>query len=100
MTATAERVTAQIRWHTPCPQPNGLQAVEAGVWVIDQKDLKCYLLAWDDGRVLREFQTATNHSSGIAWDGEALWVSSTFPPIELFRYSLDGKELKRLPTPG
>lgn len=98
--AAPERVAATYRWRTPCPQPNGLQATPEGVWVIDQKDLKCYLLDWRDGRVLREFQTQTNHSSGITWDGEALWVASTFPPIQLFRYSPDGKELRRLPTPG
>jgi sugar lactone lactonase YvrE len=100
MVASAEKVMATLRWHTPCPQPNGLQAVDEGVWVIDQKDLRCYLLAWDDGRILRDFPTGTNHSSGITWDGEALWVASTFPPIELFRYAPDGRELDRLPTPG
>jgi hypothetical protein len=100
MVATAERVKAKVRWYTPGPQPNGLQAVDEGVWVIDQKDLKVYLLDWTEGRTLKEFQTQTNHSSGICWDGEALWVASTFPPIELFRYSVDGTELKRLPTPG
>jgi hypothetical protein len=98
--ATTERVSAKFRWYTPGPQPNGLQATDEGVWVIDQKDLKCYLLDWSDGRTLAEFPTATNHSSGITWDGEGLWVASTYPPIELFRYSRDGKELRRLPTPG
>ena len=96
----AERVRGEPRWHTPGPQPNGLQAVPEGVWVIDQEDLNVYLLDWRDGRVLCRFPTATHHSSGITWDGEALWVASTFPPIELFRYSPDGVELRRLPTPG
>jgi sugar lactone lactonase YvrE len=100
MVASAERVAAKVRWLTPGPQPNGLQAVDEGVWVIDQKDLKVYLLGWNDGRVLREFPTATNHSSGITWDGEHLWVASTFPPIELFEFAADGTELRRLPTPG
>lgn len=100
MIASAERVSVQVKWYTPGPQPNGLQAVDEGVWVIDQKDLKVYLLDWQDGSVLKEFQTATNHSSGITWDGETLWIASTYPPIELFQYSVDGRELKRLPTPG
>lgn len=99
-TASAERVTARLRWYTPGPQPNGLQATPEGMWVIDQKDLKVYLLDWRDGRELHSFPTQTNHSSGITWDGEALWVASTFPPIELFRISRDGRELRRLPTPG
>jgi hypothetical protein len=97
-----EQVTAQVRWYTPCPQPNGLQAVEEGVWVIDQKDhpLRALLLDWQDGHELRSFPTETNHSSGITWDGQTLWIASTYPPIELFQYSVDGKELRRLPTPG
>ncbi len=100
MTVTTERVRGQARWHTPGPQPNGLQAVAEGVWVIDQHDLHVSLLDWRDGRELHRFPTATNHSSGIGWDGEAVWVASTFPPIALFRYALDGTELRRLPTPG
>jgi len=100
MVATTERVTASLRWYTPCPQPNGLQATDQGVWVIDQQDLNVYLLDWNDGHIIRQFPTATNHSSGITWDGEAIWVASTFPPIALFRYSLDGQELARLDTPG
>ena len=100
MVASAERVTAQVRWYTPGPQPNGMQAVPEGMWVIDQEDLKVYLLDWKDGHTLKEFPTATNHSSGITFDGEHLWVASTFPPIELFQYSVDGEELRRLPTPG
>ena len=100
MVAGAERVRGQGRWQTPGPQPNGLQAVEEGLWVIDQHDLRVSLLDWSDGRTLRTFPTATNHSSGIGWDGEALWVASTFEPIALFRYAPDGTELGRLPTPG
>ena len=100
MTTSIERVKAQPKWYTPGPQPNGLQAVPEGLWVIDQEDLYVYLLDWRDGSVLKKFPTQTHHSSGITWDGEAIWVASTFEPIELFRYALDGTELLRLPTPG
>jgi sugar lactone lactonase YvrE len=100
MAASATQVKATVRWYTPGPQPNGLQATGDGVWVIDQQDLNVYLLDWRDGRTLKQFPTATNHSSGITFDGEHIWVASTFPPIELFQYTTDGKELRRLPTPG
>jgi outer membrane protein assembly factor BamB len=103
MTATTpktERVTATLRWYTPCPQPNGMQAVPEGIWVIDQQDLKVYLLDWQDGHTLESFPTETNHSSGITWDGEHLWVASTFPPIEIFAFTRDGREVRRLATPG
>ncbi len=95
-----EVVHARFRWHTPGPQPNGMQATDAGIWVIDQHDLNVYLLDPETGQERSRFATATSHSSGITWDGEALWVASTFPPIELFRFDLDGRELGRLPTPG
>lgn len=95
-----QRVRATFRWNTPGPQPNGMQGVEEGIWVIDQKDLNVYLLDWEDGHILEQFPTETNHSSGITWDGEHLWVASTFPPIELFAFTRDGKEVRRLVTPG
>jgi hypothetical protein len=100
MQTVVEQVRATPRWYTPGPQPNGLQATEEGVWVIDQEDLNVYLLDWTDGHILKQFPTQTHHSSGITWDGEAIWVASTFTPIELFRYATDGTELLRLPTPG
>ncbi|MBU6286554.1 MAG: hypothetical protein ACKO2D_13500 [Chloroflexota bacterium] len=95
-----EVVNARFRWYTPGPQPNGMQATAAGIWVIDQHDLNVYLLDPLDGSERKRFATQTSHSSGITWDGQALWVASTFPPIELFRYTADGQELRRLPTPG
>lgn len=104
MTATiaTQKVSARVRWYTPCPQPNGLQATAEGIWVIDQKDhpLRALLLDWKDGHELESFPTETNHSSGITWDGEHVWIASTYPPIELFVYTRDGKEVRRLPTPG
>ncbi len=104
MTHTIERAHEQVnatpRWYTPGPQPNGLQATDAGLWVIDQHDLHASLLDWADGHTLRTFPTTTAHSSGITWDGEAVWIASTYPPIALFRYRPDGTELSRLPTPG
>jgi hypothetical protein len=97
-----QRVSATVKWYTPCPQPNGLQATEEGMWVIDQKDhpLMAMLLDWDTGKEIRSFPTETNHSSGITWTGEHIWVASTYPPTMLFEYDKDGNELRRLPTPG
>lgn len=100
MSAAIEWVHGEPRWETPGPQPNGLQASERGLWVIDQDDLHVYLLDWESGNTISKFPTATHHSSGITADGEALWISSTFTPIELFRYSTDGQVLQTLPTPG
>ncbi len=91
----------EVRWKTPGPQPNGLAATPEGLWVIDQRDLRVYLLRWEDGQELHSAPTETAHSSGITWDGEALWVASTFHPIALFRIDAEtGRTLRTLPTPG
>lgn len=94
-------VRAEVRWRTPGPQPNGLAATADGLWVIDQHDLRAYLLGWGDGAEQRSVPTETAHSSGITWDGEALWIASTYPPIALFRVDAEtGSTLRTLPTPG
>jgi streptogramin lyase len=75
------RYTAAVdkRFKSPGPQPNGIQAAGAGLWCIDQVDLKVYLLDWATGATLQEFQTATQHSSGITQDGDGnLWITSTW----------------------
>lgn len=98
---TAREVAAQNRFITPGPQPNGLQSTPEGLWVIDQKDLYIYLLSWQDGSVLKKAPTATNHSSGITWDGRYVWVASTFPPVALVQLDPDtGHTVRGLPTPG
>jgi streptogramin lyase len=94
-------VRADVRWRTPGPQPNGLAATSDGLWVIDQRDLRAYLLRWQDGSELHSVPTATAHSSGITWDGSTLWVASTFHPIALFQIDgASGQTLRTLPTPG
>ena len=59
------RFTAAVDqpFKSPGPQPNGIQAEDAGLWCIDQVDLKVYLLDWVTGATLRELRTATEHST-------------------------------------
>ena len=69
----------EIAFKSPGPQPNGLQATKDGLWIIDQSaGSKAYLVDYADGRVLRSFETDTVRPSGITFDGEALWIGSTF----------------------
>lgn len=97
----AAKVVAKTQFLTPGPQPNGLQAVPDGLWVIDQKDQQIYKLSWSDGSVLQQALTTTNHSSGITWDGYHVWVASTFDPIVLMQIDpATGQEVRRLSTPG
>src|SRR5215831_5118010 len=57
------------------PKPNGLQATDQGLWIIDQgPGSKAYLVHYDRGKVIREFETETTASSGITFDSEALWI--------------------------
>jgi sugar lactone lactonase YvrE len=70
---------------SPGPQPNGLRAAEEGLWIMDQGDNKACLASYSDGKVLREFKTDADRASGITFDGEALWIGSTYNrEIELF----------------
>ena len=63
----------QDRWITPGPQPNGLQAADDGLWVIDQTDNHLYKLSYEDGSVIADLPTETEHSSGVTEGGGFLW---------------------------
>ena len=97
------RYTAAVdkRFKSSGPQPNGIQAADAGLWCIDQVDSKVYLLDWADGAVLQEFRTATEHSSGITLDGDGnVWITSTWQ-LEVVKIDpRTGRELARYPDPG
>jgi sugar lactone lactonase YvrE len=91
----------EIAFKAPGPQPNGLQATKDGLWIIDQSaGSKAWLVDYADGRVIRSFDTDTVRPSGITFDGEALWIGSTFS-YENVRCSAEtGAVLERRPTPG
>ncbi len=93
-------VRVRLRWLTPGPQPNGLQAAPEGLWVIDQVDDAIYLLRYEDGAVLQRIPTRAKHSSGITVDEAGrIWVASTFT-YELICYDREtGREVHALPTP-
>src|SRR5438270_13235507 len=60
----------EVAFESPGPQPNGLQATSAGLWIIDQgPENKAYLVSYTDGAVLRSFSTETDRSSGVTFDG-------------------------------
>ncbi|HVB96866.1 MAG TPA: hypothetical protein VNG11_03985 [Chloroflexota bacterium] len=89
-------------WKTPSQQPNGLQATEQGLWVLDQVDPnRVYLLNYDDGSIIREFGTRSKHGSGITVDPNGhVWVASTFG-LDIICYDPEtGNELAAIPAPG
>ena len=91
----------EIVFKAPGPQPNGLQATKDGLWIIDQgAGNRAYLVSYEDGKVLRSFETETDKSSGITYDGEALWIGSTYSREIVRTSALTGKAIERHFTPG
>ena len=91
----------EIVFKSPGPQPNGLQATKDGLWIIDQgAGNKAYLVSYEDGKVLRSFETETDKSSGITFDGEALWIGSTYSREIVRTDAMTGKAIDRHFTPG
>lgn len=68
----------EVRFQSPGPQPNGLQAAGDGLWYIDQRDNKVYKLDYESGEALFEAQTTTDRSSGITIGGGYMWIASTY----------------------
>jgi hypothetical protein len=90
-----------IVFKSPCPHPNGLQATDEGLWMIDQSDgNRAFLVGYDDGRVIRSFETETDKSSGITFDGHSLWIGSTYSREIVRVDAQNGRTLERHFTPG
>jgi streptogramin lyase len=91
----------EIAFKSPGPQPNGLQATRDGLWIIDQADGSvASLVNYSDGKVLKSFKTDTVRPSGITFDGEAIWIGSTFSYENVRCDATTGAVLERHPTPG
>ncbi len=91
----------EIVFRSPGPHPNGLQATDDGLWIIDQSEgNKAYLVSYENGQVLRSFPTETDRSSGITFDGEALWIGSTYNRQIVRADAHTGKTLAKHFTPG
>src|SRR5258706_11567897 len=91
----------EIVFKSPGPQPNGLQATKEGLWIMDQgAGNKVYLVSYEDGKVLRSFETETDKSSGITFDGEALWIGSTYSREIVRTDAMTGKAIEKHFTPG
>ena len=85
---------------SPGPKPNGLQATKEGLWIIDQGDNRAYLVSYKDGKVLRALDTEADRASGITFDGEALWIGSTYSREIVRSDAKTGKTIAKYFTPG
>ncbi len=91
----------EIVFKSPDPHPNGLQATEQGLWIMDQGEgSRVYLVRYEDGKVLREFSTEADKASGITFDGEALWLASTYDRSLIRADAMTGKTIEKYFTPG
>ena len=69
--------TIDDMWTTPGPRPNGLQASEDGLWVIDAENSHLYKLDYATGDVMVDVPTETYKSSGLTLGDGEVWVAST-----------------------
>ena len=83
----------------PGPQPNGMQATAAGLWILDQGTNEVHLVSYE-GDVLKTLATGSDRGSGITDTGTALWLASTYSCEILFTDAKDGKTLASFATPG
>lgn len=108
VTAAASAAAAPARkigkvetvFKTPGPHPNGLQATDEGLWIIDQANNHVYLVDYKDGKVLRSFLTEADRASGITHDGTALWLASTYNRELIRTDDRTGKAISKHFTPG
>ena len=53
---------------SPGPQPNGMQATEEGLWIIDQQTDEVHLVSYQ-GTVKKTLETGSDRGSGITHTG-------------------------------
>ncbi|MBI4904568.1 MAG: hypothetical protein HY820_13080 [Acidobacteria bacterium] len=87
-------------YKSPGPKPNGLQATRDGLWILDQGDNKAYLVEYESGKVLRALETESKAGSGITFDGEAIWLASTYSREIIRADARSGKTLAKYGSPG
>src|SRR5262245_11803261 len=85
---------------SPGPKPNGLQATSDGLWIIDQGDNRAYLVSYSDGKVLRAIDTESDRASGITFNGDAIWIASTYSREIIQSQATSGKTIAKYFTPG
>ncbi len=93
--------SAQVEtvFDSPGPKPNGLQATDEGLWILDQGNGRVYLVDYGKGKTLRVLNTDTEAGSGITFDGRALWTASTYSREILRVDAHSGRTLERYPSP-
>ena len=93
-------VKVTTAFKSPGPHPNGLQCTDEGLWILDQGDNRAYLVDYEKGKVLRALDTDSKAGSGITFDGEAIWLASTYSREIIRADAHTGKTIAKFPCPG
>lgn len=99
MSAAAIIPDVETVFLAPGPHPNGLQATADGLWILDQQTSDLHLVTWT-GEILDVLSTAADRGSGVADDGDALWIASTYDCRILRVDRASGATLGSFPSPG
>ena len=91
--------TIEKVFDSPGPQPNGMQATEDGLWILDQQTNEVHLVSYD-GIVKKTLATDSDKGSGVTDTGDTLWLASTYSCEILSTDPESGKTLASFETPG
>ena len=92
----------EVIYKTPHAKPNGLDITGEGMWIMDQgPENYASLINPQDGKLIREFVCeGVRAASGIAADGDTLWIGSTYNRFIIANDIKDGKLKGKYSTPG
>jgi hypothetical protein len=113
---TSDAPTRQARvtrlFKSPDGHPNALETTGEGLWIGEQTTDLAYLVDWQ-GKVLRQVETESSNTSGIAYGGGFLWMAANGKAIgrptkptdastgEVLKVDPStGKTVARYPIPG
>ena len=80
---TARRIERFFR--SPYAAPNGLQATDDGLWIVDQFTDRVALVEigepheYGATKILNDIPSESSNTSGLTFDGEALWLAANGP---------------------
>ena len=73
------RKKVEILYQSPDGHPNGLEATEDGLWVGEQVTDRAYLLEWETGAPLAQYETQSSNTSGIAAGNGFVFMAANGP---------------------
>ena len=85
---------------SPCPHPNGLEATAEGLWILNQGGDNALYRVDYKGKMLEKLETESVSGSGVGWDGEHLWLASTYNCKIIKADRKTGKTIAAYDTPG